>query len=119
MRLNSRSPLPLMLAASAGLLIGAADFISTDFRPAILMTAFAGAALGSLFPGRRWRLAICIGLFAPIAIVLGMASGHRPARGHFVLIDARAVLPALLGAGLSGQLHSNRRNEPINEEETQ
>jgi hypothetical protein len=96
--MKDSSPIAITLAAGMGLLIGAVDFVSPHFLPAVALSILGGGALGLRYPERYWKLAVLLGFCVPVAVVFGMASGHHPARGHFVLIDARAILLALLGA---------------------
>jgi hypothetical protein len=91
-----------------GLLLGAIDFLSPDFRPILILSALGGGILGWFFPSHRWKLAIWLGLCIPIAIIAGMALRYHPARGHFVFVDARAIVPALLGASIGGWLQGRR-----------
>lgn len=106
-----------LTATALGWGIGALDFLATDFCPAVVLSAFGGCILGWLFPTQRGRLAVWLGVCVPIAIIAGMALHQHPARGHFVFIDARAVLIALLGAAIGGWLHGKASPSKPNLEE--
>jgi hypothetical protein len=118
MKQNSDAWTPVLLTSILGLAVGTVDFVSPDFRQAMLLIALGGGLIGYLFPQRLWSLALWLGLLVPIAIIMGMASGHHPARGHFVLIDVRAVIPALFGAVIGGWLGGKRQSGDRNAEKT-
>lgn len=95
-----------LITTALGLLIGIADFVSPDFRVVLILMLLGGGVIGFYFSAWRWKLAVWLGLCVPIAIIAGMALRQSPVRGHFVFVDARAVIPAMLGASLAGGLRS-------------
>jgi hypothetical protein len=107
MQSKTSSSWPAWPAATVtGLLIGAIDFLAPHPWPVLVLALLAGIVAGTFAPDTRWKLAVYIGLCVPVAITAGMALHQRPTRGHFVLVDARAVLPALIGAGIGGWLYN-------------
>lgn len=107
--------LPYLAAALLGAVAGWLDFQSgaPAFYLAFLIPA--AAALGFAWPSRSWRLTLVLGLAVPTTIILGMALRLQPARPHFVLADARAVIPALAAAWVGAWIRQREAPTPRQE----
>jgi hypothetical protein len=95
-------PFGITVAIAMGLALGAIDMVVAT--PVI---AIAGAFLGGIAFG-RWRpkplkVAALFGFFEPVGVIVMMAMGMHAARHHFVFIDARSILIAMVGAAIGAR----------------
>jgi predicted cobalt transporter CbtA len=113
---NLKSAWLWILALSAALWLGYADFRSDDtgITAGFLLLFAAGFSFAQ--PQRPWRWGLFWGFSIPITETLFLAFGMKPRYPVSVVVSLLALLPAFLGAYAGAGLHhfvfSSRPDDP-------